>query len=128
MDAKTTLSISEARKRIFEIAEEVQKPNTHFTLTENGRPKAVIISVEEFESLVETIEVLRDFPDLQKDIEEVERDIASGAYKNYPTLEEILAKEGYVMADKGKMSYAVSRSPQAEHSKRNRRHPAKKKG
>lgn len=101
-----TLSISEARKRIFEIADEVQKPDTYFTLTENGRPKVVIISVEEFESLKETIEVLEDFPDLRKDVQEAERDFARG---EYVTLEEILAKEGYVVADKGKQRYDVSR-------------------
>lgn len=108
MDAKTTLSISEARRRIFEIAEDVQKPNTHFTLTENGRPKVVIMSAEEFESWQETLEVMREFPDLQRDIEEAERDYKSGAYKNYPTLEDILAKEGFIVADKGKQKYAVS--------------------
>lgn len=126
MDAKRTLSISEARKRIFEIAEEVQKPDTHFTLTENGRPKAVIISAEEFESLLETIEVLEEFPDFPKDIAETERDFASGAYKNYPTLEEILAKEGYVVADKTDKKYDVSRPLKAKGAKRARRSSAKK--
>lgn len=111
MDAKRTLSISEARKRIFEIADEVQKPDTHYTLTENGRPKAVIISVEEFESLLETIEVLQEFPNLAKDIEEAERDFLRG---DYVTLDEILAKEGYIkeglmVADKDKQRYDVSR-------------------
>lgn len=100
MDSKRTLSITEARKRIFEIIEEVQKPDTYYTLTEKGRPKAVILSVEEFESLWETIATLEEIPDLGKSIEELERDIQSGEYKNYPTLEEILAKEGFVVADK----------------------------
>ena len=126
MDAKTTLSISEARRRIFEIAEDVQKPNTHFTLTENGRPKAVIISAEEFESLLETIEVLGEFPDLSKDMAEAERDLASGAYKNYPTLEEILAKEGYVFADKTDKKYDISRPPKTKSAKRAGRSSAKK--
>ncbi len=106
MDSKTTISISEARKRIFEIADTVQKPDVHFTLTENGRPKAVIMSAEEFESWQETIEVMRDFPDLKNDIEESEREYARGAYS---TLEEILSHEGYVLADKGKKKYGVSR-------------------
>ena len=50
MDPKRTLSITEARKRIFEIIDEVQKPDTHYTLTEKGRPKAEILSVEKFDS------------------------------------------------------------------------------
>ncbi len=118
MDAKTTLSISEARRRIFEIAEDVQKPNTHFTLTENGRPKVVIMSAEEFESWQETLEVMREFPDLQKDIEEVERDIKSGAYKNYTTLEDILIKEGFVVADQSNKRYAVSHHNKTKRTQR----------
>ncbi|MBI1971645.1 MAG: type II toxin-antitoxin system Phd/YefM family antitoxin [Candidatus Wildermuthbacteria bacterium] len=100
MDPKRTIPITEARKRIFEIINEVQKPDTYYTLTENGKPKAVILSVEEFESLWETIATLEEIPDLAKHIEEVEQDIQSGAYKNYPTLEKILAQEGFVVADK----------------------------
>lgn len=46
-----TVPISEARKNIFSIAEEVQNPNVHYTLTERGRPKIVILSAEKFEFL-----------------------------------------------------------------------------
>ncbi|MEA3272708.1 MAG: type II toxin-antitoxin system Phd/YefM family antitoxin [Patescibacteria group bacterium] len=90
------ISITQARNDIFKIADKVQKGNTYYTLTEHGRAKAVIMSAEEFDSWVETMEVMRDIPDLKKDIEEVERDLKSGAYKKYTTLEEILAKEGFV--------------------------------
>ena len=106
MNAKTTLPISEARRRIFEIAAEVRKPNTYFTLTENGKPTAVIMSAEEFESWQETMEVMREFPDLKKDIAEAEQEFAQG---KYVTLEELLAEEGFVVADKSKKKYAVSR-------------------
>ena len=108
MNSKTTLSISEARKKIFEIANEVQKPGVRYTLTEKGRPKMVLMSAEDFESLQETLEVLSVFPDLDKDLEELHQDMKSGAYKNYATLEEILAKDGYVLAEKAKNNYDVS--------------------
>lgn len=106
MDTKTTLSISEARKRIFEIAAEVKKPNTYFTLTENGRPAVVMMSAQEFESWQETMEVMGEFPNLKKDIAEAEQEFAQG---KYITLEELLAEEGFVVADKSKKKYAVSR-------------------
>jgi len=108
MTSKHTIPISEARKRIFDIAEDVQKPGQYYTLTEKGRAKAVVMSADEFESLMETMEVLAEFPDLPKDIAQVDRDIKSGKYKTYTTLEQILAREGYVLADKSKKSYAVS--------------------
>jgi len=108
MNIKTTLPISEARKKIFDIAEEVQKPNNYYTFTEKGRPKAVLMSAEDFESWQETLEVMRDFPNLKKDIEEVEKAFKSGEYKNWTTLEELLAKEGFQIADKSKKRYGVS--------------------
>jgi prevent-host-death family protein len=52
MKTKTTLSISEARKNFFSIADEVQSPDVYYTLTERGRPKAVIVSADRFEALV----------------------------------------------------------------------------
>lgn len=95
MDTKTTLPISEARKNIFRIAEKVQKPATHYTLTEKGRPKAVVISAEEFESWQETLEVARIFPKLEKDIERAEKEYRKGRSSS---LEEVLSKEGFVLS------------------------------
>ncbi len=99
MNTKTTLPISEARKKLFEIAEKVQKPSTHYILTERGRPKVAFMSAEEFESWQETLEAVRDFPDLEKDIKKAEREYKQG---NYSTLEKILSKEGFILTDKAK--------------------------
>ncbi len=107
MNLKTTLSITEARKKIFDIANQVQKPGVRYTLTDKGRPKAVLMSAEDFESLQETLEVLSIFPDLDKDIAETHQDLASGEYTKYAALEEILAKDGFVLAEKANKSYAL---------------------
>jgi prevent-host-death family protein len=104
MDPKNTLPISEARKKIFEIAEEVQKPNKYYVLTEKGRPKAVIMSAELFDSWAETLEVLQEFPSLGRDFQEAEADYRN---HNYITLEALLAKQGFVLAEKPKQAYAV---------------------
>jgi len=97
MDTKTTLPISEARKKIFKIAEKVQKPATYYTLTEKGRPKVVVLSADEFESWQETLEVMRIFPKLGKDIERAEKEYKKG---DYLTLEKVLSKEGFVLSKK----------------------------
>ncbi|PJA83895.1 MAG: hypothetical protein CO146_00300, partial [Candidatus Nealsonbacteria bacterium CG_4_9_14_3_um_filter_37_29] len=96
-DTKTTLPISEARKKIFKIAEKVQKPATYYTLTEKGRPKVVVLSADEFESWQETLEVMRIFPKLGKDIERAEKEYKKG---DYLTLEKVLSKEGFVLSKK----------------------------
>lgn len=107
MNTSSTISISEARALIIDIAKKVQRPGTHFTLTEKGRPKAVVMSAEEFESWRETIETVHDIPDLKKDIQEAHQDVVSGAYKKYITLEELMAKE-----------YGVSGTNQTARAKR----------
>ncbi|MDP2741097.1 MAG: type II toxin-antitoxin system Phd/YefM family antitoxin [bacterium] len=117
MNTKTTLSITEARKKIFKIAEDVQKPSNYYTLTEKGRAKAVIMSANDFESWQETMEVMRDFPDIKKDIEDAENDYKTG---NYITLDELLKKEGYVLADKGKKQYGIQNRSSKKGSKRPR--------
>ena len=118
MNPKKTLTITEARKKIFEIAEDVQKPGVYYTLTENGKPKAVMLSYEEYDSLMETLDVYQDIPDLGKDLAELERDMKSGAYKNYKTLEEIMQEYGYVVAEKLKKPYGVSSPVQGKRKKR----------
>jgi len=118
MDTKTTIPISEARKKIFAIAEEVQKPNKYYTLTEKGRPKAVIMSAEEFESWMETLEVMKDFPDLNKDIREARREFKKG---NYITLEELLEKEGFVVKNELKRTAGISGRHSAKSRTRNRK-------
>jgi len=107
MRVKTTIPISEARKNIFKIANDVQEPGNYYTFTENGRPKAVILSAEEFESWQETIDVSQEMPDLSKDIKKFEKEHTKGEYKDWITLEELLAKEGFLIADKAKNRYGI---------------------
>lgn len=61
MKTKQTVSVSEGRSKIFSIVDEVQKPGTYYTLTERGKPKAVVLSAEEFEKVME--EKTKDFFD-----------------------------------------------------------------
>lgn len=86
---KNMLSISEARRRIFDLAEEVQKPNTFFTFTEKGRPKAVLLSADEFDSLMETLEILSD-PDALGRIADAEKEFARGEYVSWGELKKTL--------------------------------------
>jgi prevent-host-death family protein len=117
MRTRTTISLTEARKRIFDIAEEVQKPGVYYTFTENGRPKAVVMSANEFESWAETLEVSHDFPDLEKDTRKAEGEFEKG---DYLTLEELLNKEGFVLAEKSKNKYEIQRSHTKKSTKRNK--------
>ena len=82
----------EARRKIFDIVEDVQRPNRHYTITENGRSKAVVLSADEYASLIETVEIMND-PELMKSIRKGESEYEKG---QYVTLDAILKQEGYV--------------------------------
>ena len=115
---KNTISISQARSKLFAIAQKVQTPGVYFTFTDKGRPKTVIMSADEYESMVETLEVMHDFPDLDKTIAKVDKDIKSGAYLRYPTLDDILTKEGYILNNKAKTKHVISTTHRAKRAKK----------
>jgi PHD/YefM family antitoxin component YafN of YafNO toxin-antitoxin module len=85
-----TLSITEARKRIFEIASEV-RPGVHFTLTEKGHSRIVVMSSEEHEGWMETLDIMAEDPDALKAIRRARANFEKG---NYSTLEELKKKYG----------------------------------
>lgn len=89
MNYKTTISITEARTKLFKIANEVQNSSVFYTLTQRGLPKVIMMSADEFESWQETLEVKNFFPDLKNDIKEAKKDYQSG---NYVTLDKLAAK------------------------------------
>jgi prevent-host-death family protein len=122
MESKRTLSITEARKRIFEIIEEVQKPDIYYTLTEKGRPTAVILSAETFEDLLDDLDIYSD-PTLQKEIEAAEKEYKRGEYISWDELKQqlgIVHKEQFVIADRGKEKYRAGRKQKVKKASKKR--------
>ena len=56
----TILSVSEAKARLNELARLAHGQHERFTLTRNGTPEAVLLSVDDLEGLETTLEVLAD--------------------------------------------------------------------
>lgn len=54
----STFAISDARNNLPELVNKVHKNMERVIITVNGKPKAVVLSPEELESLEETAEVL----------------------------------------------------------------------
>ena len=126
MNTKTTIPISEARKNIFKIAEKVQKPGVYFTFTEKGKPKGVIMSAEEFESLTETMEVIRQFPNLDRDIAQADKAIRTGQYKKYPTLDDLKNDWGFKFGEKVNKKNAISTVSKTKNKKKTSRYSGKR--
>ena len=55
-----TLSLSEAKMKLSELIEKVQSTDEEVVITKNGRPAAVLVSPDEFESWRETIAIKAD--------------------------------------------------------------------
>ena len=62
-----TLPLSEAKARLSELVAEIERTDDELVITRNGRPAAVLVSADEFDSWRETHEIRRD-PDLMRQI------------------------------------------------------------
>ncbi|MDG4768406.1 type II toxin-antitoxin system Phd/YefM family antitoxin [Solwaraspora sp. WMMD406] len=72
-----TIPITEAKARIAELADRVAREHDHFTITRNGRADVMLISVAEYESMRETLDLLSDSEALA-DLRQSREDFASG--------------------------------------------------
>ena len=72
-----TLPLTEARRDLSKILDEVSAIHEHVTITRQGKPAAVVMSADEFESWQETLEILAD-PKALAAIRRAEKDIAAG--------------------------------------------------
>ena len=72
-----TIPITEAKTRRAELADRVAREHDHFTITRNGRADVMLISVAEYESLQETLDILSDEQALA-DLRQSREDFAAG--------------------------------------------------
>ena len=56
----TSLTVSEAKTHLPELIREVDRRYEAFIITKNGVPKAVLMSCDELEGLLETIDIVKD--------------------------------------------------------------------
>ena len=72
-----TLPVTEARKKLTALVDKAAKQLDEYIITVKGKPKAVLMSSDEFEGWKETNEILSD-PELVKAIKRGEDDIKAG--------------------------------------------------
>lgn len=73
----STVPLSEAKARLSEIADEVDRTHERVHVTRNGRDYVVLMSAEDLESLEATIELLQDQVAVDR-IRSAEEDMAAG--------------------------------------------------
>ncbi|WP_100501393.1 type II toxin-antitoxin system Phd/YefM family antitoxin [Geodermatophilus chilensis] len=73
----TTQSLAAVKAHFSQIIDEVTGTHERVTVTKNGSPVAVILAVEDYESLMETLEVLSD-PETVAQIRQAESQMRDG--------------------------------------------------
>ena len=98
------VSATDARNNFFELLARVRKGPYPINVTVNGIPEAVIISKNDYEGWMTTLETLSD-PELMESIKQSEKDLKAKRYSTLDEVEKELSLSDYVIADRGKKSY-----------------------
>jgi antitoxin YefM len=74
-----TIPLSEAKARLSELVKDVSETHEIITISKGGVPATVMLSVDEYESLIETLDILSD-PDLMKKLKQAEKELKEGKF------------------------------------------------
>lgn len=75
--ATETISLTELGPRLSHLLDRAHQHFDRFLITRRGRAEAVLLSSEEFEGLLETLDVLSD-QDLVRQLVEADRELSAG--------------------------------------------------
>lgn len=88
-----TLSLSEAKAKLSELAEEVDRTHERVLITKNGRDYVVVMSVDDLESIEATLELLAD-PNAQARVRASRDEVQRGEFLNEDQLRALVQSRG----------------------------------
>jgi antitoxin YefM len=88
--AVTTLPLAEVRNRLSALVDDVMRTHNAVTITRNGVPAAVVLSADDYESIMETLALIND-PIALARIAESESAIAAGDITTLEEMDAIMA-------------------------------------
>jgi len=77
-----TIPVSEARQNLPELVTRMRKVLDRVIITRNGKPEAVMMSIEEYESWVETLELMS-HPETVRGVREGLADLKAGRTRSF---------------------------------------------
>lgn len=77
-----TVPFTEARSKLSELLDDIERRHEHVVITRNGRPVGVLIPAAELEAIEETLEILQD-EDLLQALRESEEDVKAGRLSRF---------------------------------------------
>jgi len=96
----TILPLNDVKTRFSAIADEVAATHDRVIVTRNGRPHVMVISIDDFESLQMTRELLAE-PGAVQDILAADQEISAGDYHTLDDLRAALEEAGAEVVDAG---------------------------
>ena len=69
------LPLSEVKAKLSELVDVVERRDESITITRNGKPVAILVSMDEYDGWHETIQILRD-PEFLREIRDGMRNLA----------------------------------------------------
>ena len=86
-----TLSLKELRPALPEVVERIDGKLDRYVITKRGKPVVVMLSVDDYESLMETLDILAD-PKAMAGIRQGEADVRKGKTHSWQEIKRSLAK------------------------------------
>ncbi|MFA6637128.1 MAG: type II toxin-antitoxin system Phd/YefM family antitoxin [Candidatus Omnitrophota bacterium] len=81
-----TITLKELRPNLPGVIRDIDEKMDRFVITKRGKPAALMISVEDYESIMETLVILSN-PGMSKKIKQAEREVRKGKVKTLSELE-----------------------------------------
>ncbi len=84
------MPLADVKNRLSEVVERLEREHGRVVITKHGRPAAVVLNIEDFEGLEETLSLLSD-PKLMRRVRQGQADIESGKVREM-TKDDALAR------------------------------------
>lgn len=86
-----TITLKELRPDLPKVVENIDEKWERYIVTKHGKPSIVMLSVEDYESLMETLDILAD-PRAVKNLKRGEEDLRKGRTRDWQEIKKRLAK------------------------------------
>lgn len=86
-----TISLKELRPELPKVVDSIDGKLDRYVITRHGKPVVVMLSIEDYESLMETLDILAD-PKAVAGIRQGEEDIRKGRTRSWREIKRHLAK------------------------------------
>ncbi|WP_344767312.1 type II toxin-antitoxin system Phd/YefM family antitoxin [Aeromicrobium panaciterrae] len=89
----TTIPLAEARAQLSRLVDEAVRTHERIEVTRKGRRAAVILSADDYDSIIETLDILSD-PDLMREVRDAEAELEAGEFATLDQVADDLRNAG----------------------------------